>query len=34
MIEIFHAFVDEAKSEGREFVLIGGHAVNAHGYDR
>ena len=34
MIEIFHAFVDVAKSEGREFVLIGGHAVNAHGYDR
>lgn len=34
MIEIFHAFVDAAKSEGREFVLIGGHAVNAHGYDR
>lgn len=34
MIEIFHAFVDAAMSEGREFVLIGGHAVNAHGYDR
>ncbi len=34
MIETFHAFVDAAKSEGREFVLIGGQAVNAHGYDR
>lgn len=34
MIQVFHAFVDAAKSGGREFVLIGGHAVNAHGYDR
>jgi hypothetical protein len=34
MIEIFHAFVDAAKSEGREFILIGSHAVNPHGYDR
>lgn len=34
MIETFHAFVDAAQSEGREFVMIGGHAVNAHGYER
>jgi hypothetical protein len=32
--EIFHAFVDAAQAEGRSFVMIGGHAVNAHGYER
>ena len=32
--ETFHAFVDAANEEGLEFVMIGGHAVNAHGYQR
>ncbi len=34
MNEVFEAFVDAADSEGRRFVLIGGHAINAHGYER
>ena len=31
---VFEAFVDAADSQGRRFVLIGGHAINAHGYER
>lgn len=31
---IFQSVVRTAQSAGREFLLIGGHAVNARGYDR
>jgi hypothetical protein len=34
MTEIFEAFVDAANAQGRPFILIGGHAINAHGYER
>lgn len=31
---IFQSVVRAAQSAGREFLLIGGHAVNARGYER
>ena len=34
MTTIFQAATDAAQAAGREFILIGGHAVNARGYER
>jgi len=34
MTGIFQSITDTAKAAGREFILIGGHAVNARGYER
>lgn len=34
MTTIFQTATRAAQAEGREFILIGGHAVNARGYER
>ncbi len=34
MTTIFQTATRAAQADGREFILIGGHAVNAHGYAR
>ena len=33
-LELIERLTDEAGKRGLEFLLIGGHAVNAHGYER
>jgi hypothetical protein len=34
MIETYHTILQTAESEGLDLILIGGHAVNALGYER